>query len=71
MGIDQKYPNIPIKKAVEMEEDSRWHDASAWGVHALVIGIPVGLLSLAITSGLCWMVVLIRRGKVDDVASPE
>lgn len=67
MGIDQKYPNIPIKKAVEMEEDSRWHDASAWGIHALVIGIPVGLLSLLTSTSICFLIIT-RRGKAGDVA---
>ncbi len=67
MGIDQKYPNIPIKKAVEMEEDSRWHDASAWGIHALLIGVPIGLLSLLASTGI-YLLIANRRGKAGGAA---
>ncbi len=69
MGLDQKYPNVPIKRAVELEEESRWKDASAWGIHALVIGLPVSLVCLFIASGCCW--IFSRRGKADDAALPE
>lgn len=66
MGLDQKYPNVPIKKAVELEEANRWRDASAWGVHALVMGLPVGLVSLVMS--VAGYSIFSRRGKADDVA---
>jgi hypothetical protein len=56
-----------IDKAVEQEENRRWNNGPAWGVHALVIGLPVGLFSLLIISGsaLVWSM-LTRRGKAGD-----
>ena len=56
-----------IDKAVEQEENRRWSDGSAWGVHALVLGLPAGLLSLVIVFGSSWAYsMLTRRQKVDD-----
>jgi hypothetical protein len=65
--IDENSKNMPVEKALELEEERRWHDAPAWGVHALVVGLPVGLLSLLISTSLYWLIVT-RRGKADDVA---
>jgi hypothetical protein len=69
MGLDQRYPNVPISKAVELEEENRWKDTAAWGVHALVIGLPVGLFCLGISATANWF--FSRRGKAGDAALSE
>lgn len=56
-----------IVKATDEEENRRWGDGSAWGVHALVLGLPAGLLSLVIVLGSSWAwSILTHRGKADD-----
>lgn len=56
-----------LDKAAEEEEDRRWKNLPAWGVHALVLGLPAGLFSLLIVSGSTWAwSMLTRREKADD-----
>ena len=47
-----RYPNVPIEKAVELEENKRWQNWAAWGIHGLIFGVPAGLLGLAVVSAL-------------------
>lgn len=56
-----------IEKATVEEENRRWRDGSAWGIHALVLGLPAGLLSLLIVLGSSWAWSTITHpGKADD-----
>lgn len=67
-GYSIEYPKLPTEKVLELEKDKRWTDTSAWGVHALVVGLPVGLLSLLAFAGSNWIrSALNRREKSDDV----
>ena len=67
-AYDTYYPNIPIEKAVEMEEESRWRDIDAWGLHAVVLGLPAGFFMLAVTAVARFSIRLIRSQTKDDAA---
>lgn len=68
MGLDQQYPGIPTEKAVEMEEHRRLQDVSAWGVHAVVMGLPAGLLVSILVATARLSIRLIRSRTRDDAA---
>jgi hypothetical protein len=51
-AYSMRYPDIPIEKAVELEENKRWRDWGAWGIHALIFGVPTGLIGLAVVSAI-------------------
>jgi hypothetical protein len=36
---------------LEQEQSRRWGDSATWFIHALVIGVPAGLLSVTIICG--------------------
>jgi hypothetical protein len=61
------HDKVALDKATEEEENRRLNDGRAWGVHALVVGLPAGLFSLLIVSVSAWVwSLLTRRGKADD-----
>jgi hypothetical protein len=51
-GYHIKYPNLQAEQALELEENNRWQNWSAWGIHALIFGVPAGLLGLAVASAI-------------------
>ncbi len=58
-----------MDKALEQEENRRWSNGSAWGVHAILLGLPAGLLSLlAFSTGVWGWSKFTRRGKADEPA---
>lgn len=61
------HDKVALDKAADEEEDRRLKDLPAWGVHALLLGLPAGLFSLLIVSvcAFAWSM-LTRREKADD-----
>ena len=47
-GYSMQYPNVPVAKAIQLEENKRWQELDKWLIHMLIFGLPAGLLSVSL-----------------------